>query len=358
MFSTSIIIPSYAYTYIKVNFLKNLLIDEASLKKLKKIKDIKEFIEVITPYYPEIDIKNYLIIEIEQALFHVYIKLMGKIMFVSPENMRRFIRSLLLKFEINNIKQIILGLIAGMDMKQKYKRINFLVEDYLDHSDFIKKLLEITSLSEIQLFVKKTIYNKAIREGILYFKNTGEIFVLEAFLDKLYYENLIKSEKIYSKKETEMINLFIKYVVEIYNLRLIYRGIKDNIERKLLSQMLVDEYLFFNKEKIGSLLNLTNIDTFISEIASYLQNKKELKAFFIPIQFKREHIRWSLEGIYQAYYFKKFKMKIDDIEYSTIYSILELIIKKDKEIKFIIMPHIVRIIHENYERLNLLDEDF
>jgi vacuolar-type H+-ATPase subunit C/Vma6 len=356
--NTSIIIPSYAYTYIKINFLKKLIIDDESLKKLKKINDIKEYIEFISPYFPDLDIKNYLIIEIEQALFHIYIKLMGKIMHVSPENMRRFIRSLLLKFEITNIKQIILGSIAGIGMKQKSNRINFLVEDYLHHSNFIKELLEITSLSEIQLFMKKTIYNEAVREGISYFRNSGEIFVLLAFLDKLFYENLIRSEKTYSKKETEMINLYIKFITEIYNLRTIYRGIKNDIERKLLAQMLVNEFLFFNQEKIKSLLNLTNTKTFTNMIEKHLKKEKELKLYSIPIQFKREHIRWSLEGIYQTYYFKKFKMKIDDIEYSTIYSILKLIIKKDKEIKFNIMPNVVRIIHDNYERLDSLYEDF
>ncbi|MHA1455057.1 MAG: hypothetical protein ACTSR5_03590 [Promethearchaeota archaeon] len=60
---------------------------------------------------------------------------------------------------------------------------------------------------------------------------------------------------------------------------------------------------------------------------------------------------WSLVAIYQNYFFKRNKLKIDDIENSTIYRILELMIKKDKEIKFNIMPNIIRIIHDKFERL-------
>ena len=38
-----------------------------------------------------------------------------------------------------------------------------------------------------------------------------------------------------------------------------------------------------------------------------------------------------IEKIYVDYYFKTFKIKIDDIEYQTIFRILEVLIKKDDE---------------------------
>jgi hypothetical protein len=138
-------------------------------------------------------------------------------------------------------------------------------------------------------------------------------------------------------------------VIEIYNLKIISRGIKNDINRKLLSQFLVNEFLFFNQEEFDYLLKLEDIEQFILYIENYLRNIKELKSLLIPIQLSRKHLKWSLDELYQAYYFKKFKIKIDDIEYSTIFKILELIIKKDREIKFSVMPNVIRIIHEKYE---------
>ena len=85
---------------------------------------------------------------------------------------------------------------------------------------------------------------------------------------------------------------------------------------------------------------------------------KQLKDLFIPININKKHLRWSFEGIYQNYYFKKFQLKIDDFEYFSIYRILELIIKKEKEIKFNIMPNVIRIIHEKYESLKNGNENF
>ncbi|MFX1589156.1 MAG: V-type ATPase subunit [Promethearchaeota archaeon] len=358
MLSTSTLIPSYVYTYIKIDFLKKLILKEENLSRLREFDNIRDLFDFIRPYYPEINVSEYTIIEIEQALFHIYIKLIGKILHFSPENMKLFLRALLLKFEISNIKQIILGSIIGMSKLEKSKRINFLVEEYLEHSNFINDLLEISSLEEIQLYMKKTRYNKAIREGILYFKNTNEIFVLETFLDKIYYENLILTKQIYNKKESAMISLFIDYSIEVYNLRMISRAIINNFDKNLISQLLVNEYVFLNQNKLKTLLNTKNIDDFSSNLENFLRYSKDLKELFIPIILNKKHLRWSFEGLYQNYYFKKFQLIIDDFDYATIYKILELIIKKEKEIKFNIMPNVIRIIHNKYEGLKLNDENF
>ncbi|MBY9002798.1 MAG: V-type ATPase subunit [Candidatus Lokiarchaeota archaeon] len=350
-FFTSIIIPSYAYTYIKIGFLNQLIIDDVSLAKLKTFSNIQEFIEFIRPYYPEIIIKKYSIIEIEQSLFHTLIKLIGKILFYSPESMRRFLSDYLLKFEIANIKQVIMGVITGLNIKEITKQINFSVEEYLEHKEFMNNLLEITSLDEIQLFMSKTRYNKAIREGILYFRNNNEIFVMQAFLDQYYYNNLLEQEKSYDKKERAMISSYIYQLIEVYNLRMISRGITNNIDKDLLKQFLVKGYFFLDENIINTLMNLNNIEDFYQQIENYLKKSPKLQTAQIPIVINKRHLIWSLGAIYQNYFFKINKLKIDDIENSTIYRILELMIKKDKEIKFNIMPNIIRIIHEKFERL-------
>jgi len=263
--------------------------DEQSLQELKKLKNIQEIIDFIRPYYPDINISKFQIGEIERALYHIYIKLIGKIMLVSPISMRNFLKFYLLKYEIMNIKQLIIGSIVGLTKKEKSKNINFLVEEYLDNTDFIKKLSELSDLSEIQLLMRKTKYNKAIREGILYFKNNNEIFVLEAFLDRLYYENLLKQKRIYNKKERTIINSFINLIIEIYNLKMIYRGIKNKIEPKILIQFIVHNYQFLNRQVIKNLINLKDVDVFFDKVEGYLKSVADIKDLTKRISFKREH---------------------------------------------------------------------
>ncbi len=325
--------------------------DEDTLQKLKEIKKIKAFMEYIAPFYPNLDTKEFTIAEIELALYSTYIKLIGKIMGYSPVNMRRFLRSYLLKFEIINIKQIILDTIIGKSREEKIKNINFLIEEYLENTEFIQDLLEIPSLDEIQLYLRPTKYNQSVREGLLYFRNNNEAFVLEAFLDQLYYKNLIKVGKGFSRKERAIINLYIKIVSEIYNLNMIYRGIKNKIDKKLLAQFLVDYHLFLDKEKIESLLSQESVDNFFSIFEEYLSNIKDIKDFYRMLGINRENLIWSLQRLYVDYYFKKYQIKVDDIEYSTILRILEVLILKENEINFEIIPKVVKILHEKFEIL-------
>lgn len=350
-FHTSAIVPSYAYTYIKLDFLKLLIIDDVSLQKLAKINDINEFIEFIRPFYPNLSIKEKSIEHIELALLDNYIKLVGKIMLYSPENMRLFLKNYLVKFEIMNIKQIIMSSILGMSIEEKKKNVNFLVEKYLDNEEFINNLLKLSTLDEIQLFMRKTKYNVSIREGIVYFKKTKEVFVLESFLDQLYYKNLKAQVKNLNKKEKEMISLFLNYITEIYNINILYRGIKNNIDKKLLFQFLINNYLFLDENKIDYLLNLDNVDIFSSIIEGYIKDIKEISPFYKTLGVNKKHLIRSIEVLYLNYYFKKFKLKIDDIDLFTIFKILELIIKKEKEIRFYIMPKIVKLLQEKFSIL-------
>lgn len=325
--------------------------DEKTLKKLEEINDVKQFTEFISQFYPGINITSYTIEEIEKALFHTYIKLIGRIIYISPRNMRAFLKNYLIKYEVMNIKRVILGTVLGMSIADKSLLVNTLVEKYLGNTEFMDELIEISSLDEIQLFMKQTRYNKAIREGILYFKNTKEIFVLEAFLDQFYYENLRHEIKNLAQKERFITSLYLKCISEIYNLKIIYRGIKNNIERNLLSQFLVSSYMFLDKNKLMDLLNLTNIDDLILDLNQYLSKTKEIKSYLSNFELDKMHLIWSIETLYLEYFFKSFEIKIDDIDYQAIFKIIEVLIKKDKEIRLYNLPKLVDIVYKKYKIL-------
>jgi V/A-type H+-transporting ATPase subunit C len=334
-----------------MGFLKQLIISKPVLNKLKKITEVKQFVEIIKIYYPGLEISDYKLEEIEDELIHTYIKLIGKIMFYSPKNLRLFLRTFLLKYEINNIKKLILGTILNMSSIEKYSLINELAEDYIGNTDFIKELIEINSLDEIQFYLGRTRYNRAIREGLLYFKNNNEIFVLESFLDQLYYETLNKELKQLARKEKVMISYYVKYITEIYNLNTIYRGLKNKIDKALLAQFIVKSYHFLNAENIETILNLDKIEKFVPRLNKIYKNIEELRGLFKPIKVDEKHIISKIEKYYIKDYFKKFQLKIDNIEYWTIFKIIEILIKKDKEIRFKILPIAVKIIHEKYGSL-------
>jgi vacuolar-type H+-ATPase subunit C/Vma6 len=325
--------------------------DEETLSELREIDEIEDFIDFISPYYPDLDIEDYTIEKIEKELQTIYVKIIGRILSYSPKNMRRFLKAYLLQYEITNIKQIILGTILGFSRKQKSEMINFLAEEYLENVEFIRGLLDLTSLDQIRLYMEGTKYYEAIREGLVYFKNTNEIFVLESFLDQLFYKNLKVGESYYNRKEKEMINFFVNSRTEIYNLNLIYRGIINNIDRNLLEQFLVKNYVFLSEKVLRDLVYKQDIDSFISYIASLFGKIEEIKKYYHQTGIREEHFYWWIEGLYIDYFFTTYKFKEDDIDYSTILQIFEVLIKKEKEVRFDILPNVVKIIHEKFDRL-------
>lgn len=327
--------------------------DEFTLRKLKEITDISEFIEYINPYYPGLDIKEYSIEEIEKTLSRFYIKLIGKIIYYSPVGLRRFLQDFLLKYEIRNVKRIILSSIVGIPLTEKEKKDILFVEKYLDNTDFIKNLLEISSLDEIQLYMRGTKYYRIVREGIHFFNKNNEIFILDAFLDQLYYKNLVEKKNKFPKKEKKMIYTFIDYITEIYNLNVIFRGIKNNIDKNILSQLIVKNYFFMDKKEIESLIKLNNIDDFISKINDYFKRVKEIRSLYQQFTIYENNFLKSIEQIYYNYYFKKFQIMISDIDSITIFKILEILIKKEKEIRFNILPNINKILQEKFRILEL-----
>jgi V/A-type H+-transporting ATPase subunit C len=304
--------------------------DEETLSELIEIDEIEDFIDFISPYYPDLDIEDYTIEKIEKQLQTIYVKIIGRILSYSPKNMRRFLKAYLLQYEITNIKQIILGTILGFSRKQKSEMINFLAEEYLENVEFIRGLLDLTSLDQIRLYMEGTKYYEAIREGLVYFKNTNEIFVLESFLDQLFYKNLKVGESYYNRKEKEMINFFVNSRTEIYNLNLIYRGIINNIDRNLLEQFLVKNYVFLSEKVLRDLVYKQDIDSFISYIASLFGKIEEIKKYYHQTGIREEHFYWWIEGLYIDYFFTTYKFKEDDIDYSTILQIFEVLIKKEK----------------------------
>lgn len=325
--------------------------DESTINELKSVENIEEFINLILPFYPGFNIKSYTIENIEKELYHTLIKLIAKIISYSPKAMRSFLKDYLLQFEITNIKSIILGAIVGDTQKERTANVNFLVEEILDNVDFIKGLLDITNLDEIVLYMEDYRYYKAVREGIRYYKENNETFILVSFLERIYYQNMADSKQKFDAKEKKLIKTYVDSIIEIYNLHLIYRALRTGLEKKILSQLIIENSLFFTKKDLTLLMNVEGLDEYFLLLRSIFSENQKISDVYKKEGIVEDHLMWSLDGIYLTYIIKNFETNIENIEYSTIFSIIELIIKKEKEILFDIMPNMIKIIHKKFEDL-------
>ncbi|MDX1798936.1 MAG: V-type ATPase subunit, partial [Candidatus Lokiarchaeia archaeon] len=250
---SGVTVPEYSYLYVKLAILKQIVLTKSEINKVQSIGSIDELIDFLKPYYPDTSFKVHSISDIEKSLYHSFFKLIGKILVNSSDELRQFLKLFLMKYEIYNIKSIILGTILNKTKEEKINETNFLIEELLDNEDFIRQLINKHSIKEIQLFMKKTNYYQVIKEGLDFYEKNQEIFVLAVSLDKLYFENLSRIKSRFSNIDFEIIKIYINYVAEIYNLKILYRGIKNNIEKKLLSQLIVNSFLFLNSKKLNIL---------------------------------------------------------------------------------------------------------
>ncbi|MBD3229083.1 MAG: hypothetical protein GF329_12920 [Candidatus Lokiarchaeota archaeon] len=349
----SVIVPSYTYLYIRLISINQLIMKEDNIESLRKIKDINHFLEYIRLFYPGLNLKNRTIVEIQRDLNCIYTKIIGKILSISPINLQNFLKDYLLKYEIKNIKTLIINSIIGEPLETKKQKLNLIAEELIGNLDFIKELVKKSSLEEIQFYLRGTIYYQTVREGIFHFKNTDEIFILVAFLDRLYFEILLRAKIGLDKKEKTIIGLYIDYLIESYNLIAIYRGIKSKLEKNLLKQLLIENHLFLNSNKIDELIQLNDISKFIENLNEYFITLELFKVSRKKVSITEKEFKRSIDDIYHTYFLNKFQNLIDDIKSITLFQVIEFLIKKKNEINHEIYPSLLNIIHKKFENLKI-----
>ncbi|MGV9170976.1 MAG: V-type ATPase subunit [Promethearchaeia archaeon] len=334
-----------------MGFFKNLIMKEQDLKSIKKINQIEELLEYIKVFYPNLNVNQNRIFNFENALYNNYISLIGRILSYSPENMVMFLNDILVKFEIRNIKRIILNTILGKSKDTKRKQINYKAEVLLHHEEFFNKLLKLNTLDEILFHMEDTTYYKIIKEGLIYFRKNNEIFILEAFLDRKFYDNLIQNTEYFSKKERDIIIPYINLLIEIYNLKIIFRSIRNGLDIELIKQLTIERFLILNSKDLGELISSEDQMGFKNLLSKVLRQNKELAPYFPEKNFIYDSLLKNVFQIYKNYYFNSLDVAIDDFDARTILGIIELIMKKEFEINHAIMPSIIRILHKKFRIL-------
>lgn len=361
-----IIVDHYAYVYVKITFLKMLNITDEKYKELEMINDVNSLIMELDKYFPGISrIQEINLINLERELFKIYFKFIEKILVNSPKNMQDFLLSLLYRFEIWNVKTYLLGMIAGIDKNQIKKEIIDDPERILLRTKFIDKLLNVNDIKEaIEILEKNFIYGKAIKRGWHYFKESNEVFMLEALLDKLFCEILIEKLENYKGIEKKLFTQYINFICERYNLNLTFRGIKTKIPPELISQLIVSRSIFFNENSLLRLISSKNIEEYTNHIRQHLEmifkssNLPKESIILLPTnknQFyntlmAKINVEDPINPIIAKLNKELFKSLVDvpkdNITLISIEQILNLIVTKEREI-FKIIRLSAKIFHQN-----------
>ena len=330
-------IDDYGYVYIKLSVLKSLLMADEDFKKIGSFNDLESLASYTRRFFPGFNPTDYQISDFERSLWNTYIDIEENILLASPEPIRIFLKSMLVRYEIWNIKYAINGIIEKQDMEEKYKHIFKKPSMILERQKFISILLKAKNFSDIRKAVKHTPYEKLMERGISKYEEFGEIFYLEQELDKFYFDNMIEKSAFFPRREKRFMEQFIRSQIDFYNLNLLYRTFYNEISLEIIRPFLISSGLLLQRKEIQKLLKSTGFQDFIDKLESILKEEKELKFIIHELRNPNPQLWKSLSAIFMDQFLSRYRDKIiQDIPYQSISLIFQIILLKQIEIQEII----------------------
>ena len=306
-------------------------------KRIGSFSDLESLASFTRRFFPGFSPVEFEIKDFERSLWKTYIDIEENILLASPEPISIFLKSMLVRYEIWNIKSAIHGIIEGDDLEKKYNLIYRKPSLLLERQAFIDKLMKARKLTDISKAVRSTPYQKLIERGLDRYEKRGEIFYLEQELDKFFFDNLIENSKYFPRREKRFIKQFIQSQIDFYNLNLLYRTFYNNINVETIRPFLIYSGFLFQKADILVLLEANDLQDLIDRLDEILAEEKELKFIINELRNPNPQLWKSLAAIFMDQFLSHHRDKIiQDIPYQSISLIFQIILVKQIEIQEII----------------------
>lgn len=270
---------SFAYVYVKLALEKNQFFTEEDFERFDQIGRFPTFLREVRRLYPNIEPdKVTTLVQFEKELYEFFFLKFAKIVGASPAEWQELFLQVLSYFEIENLKKIILGIIAKLPRRDIKVLLYENVEHILEHERVEKALLHQDNIDGVLYILKNSVYAKPLREGLHHYKEEGDLFQVQAYLDRFYYRLLASSEFRLAPECRTIWEEFLTLAIEKYNVVTVFRGIYNEVDRTLLRELLVPGSYTLSEEALYELLALEDLRAFPEVLARHLIKKKNDRA--------------------------------------------------------------------------------
>jgi vacuolar-type H+-ATPase subunit C/Vma6 len=330
-------VEDYEYVYIKLALLRNIVMQPQEIKRIRSYNDLQSLATYIANYFPGLNIKTQNTIDFERALWSVYFKIMGKIMASAPSSIQKFVHSILLKYEIWNIKVNVLGILANLPLEQRNLHTFDDVAPLLGRKEFSIAINKAKNFAEIEHAAEKTPYLSIIKTGFLLYRQTNQIFWLECELDRFNYQSLLDSINYYQQDIRLLIQDYIISTVDFYNFNLMYRALYNQIGLDQIRKYIIHGGSIFNDRVNRELLQAKNLGDFLSKLQDLFQSSRIIQKIITIVNNPTPEL---LEQVRQLLFKPVIAPTTNEtkgnIPLSTISRVLNIIFNKEFEIKEIL----------------------
>jgi len=179
---------------------------------------------------------------------------------ITPDNSKDAFRFLLKKWDIRNIKSIIIAKEAGLNAEETLD----LVVPYGDLTDKLDALVDADDINEILNTLEGTEYAPILEDAIPSYKETGILLPLEASLDKYLLKNLLRTVSTPEDDNTSYLKTYVGNMVDGANLKIILRAKVDGLKYEDIEPYMISEGYQIREWKLKDLMESEDVAGVIS----------------------------------------------------------------------------------------------
>jgi len=179
---------------------------------------------------------------------------------ITPENSRDAFKFLLKKWDIKNIKSIIIAKEAGLSPEETMD----LVVPFGDLADKLDTLIDAESINEVLSALEGTEYTPLLEDAIPIYQETGMLLPLEASLDKYLLENLLRTVSTPEDDNTSYLKNYVGNMVDGTNLKIILRAKVDGLKFEDIEPYMISDGYQIREWKLKDLMEAEDVAGVIS----------------------------------------------------------------------------------------------
>ena len=262
----------YGFINARLRAKLSLLLDEEKFNQLIKASTLEETLGYLrdTPYeslekiYKQTGDIKLAELELLNQEIEVYTSILKSVTDVA----REIVKALMLKYEIENLKNVIRIFFTRVIKKENVEnQIHYIYRKQIVHRIDVDSIVNATDISSVLDALKNTPYQKIVEEEWPGVAENGSLFFLEVKLDHFYYKNLLKLSNMLNPTDRSILNRLVGVEIDIQNIDWIARLLAVySLKGDVLRHVLMPGGLRFDVSKVSSLTDQKEIGNLIGRV--------------------------------------------------------------------------------------------
>lgn len=184
---------------------------------------------------------------------------------IVPEDVKEVFKALLKRWDIENIKSLLIAKDAGLEVEEIVDMLIPVGELF----DELEKLVEVENVEEVVYGLEGTEYSDILEDALTAYKEKGILLPFEAALDNYYLRNIIKAIKSVKTKNREILEHYFGSYVDISNIMLVLRAKVDKLKYEDIEPYLLPAGRQISEWKLRDLMEAENIREVIASLRGF-----------------------------------------------------------------------------------------